>query len=43
MKIKILTSEDRTRKDTKNDFPDEIEKLEETLFDYIGGIDLKFF
>ena len=44
-KIKILFTEDRYKndsiKDLKNDYPDEINDLEESLLDYMGENDLK--
>ena len=39
--IEIREGEDRTFEDLKKDFPEEIEKLEESLVNYIGEIDHK--
>ena len=45
--IKILIEKDRYNndsiKDLKKDYPDQIEKLEEALLNYIGENDLKNF
>ena len=42
-KIEALTSEDKTIKDIKNDFPHEMKNLEEALKTYISEKDLKIF
>ena len=41
--IETLTNEDRTIKDLKKDFPEQIEELEEASYNYIAEIDLEFF
>ena len=39
--VNEIVEEDKTIKDFKKDYPDEIKKLEETLLDYMGESDLK--
>ena len=39
--IDKIIEEDKTIKDLKKDYPDEIKKLEEALLDYMGENDLK--
>ena len=39
--IDEIIEEDRTIEDLKKDYPDEINKLEEALLDYMGENDLK--
>ena len=39
--VNKIVEEDKTIKDLKKDYPDEINKLEEALLDYTGENDLK--
>ena len=41
--VNKIVEEDKTIKDLKKDYPNEIKNLEEALLDYMGENDLKIF